>query len=75
MPYYPQYDYNGDGVLDSTDTTLLADWVNQLGGVVLDGHAETTFCPESFPAGTICDIDNSGVITQTDVNELYQIIN
>jgi len=75
VPYYPQYDYNADGVLDSTDTTLLGAWVIELNGTPVEGFAETTYCPENFPAGTICDIDNSGVITQTDVNELFQIIN
>lgn len=67
VPYYPQFDYNYDGVLDSADTTILAG--------VLANSTGSILCPTDFPRGADCDINDDYLLTQTDINELFQVIN
>ena len=63
QPYYPQFDYNNDDVLNQSDLEFL------FGLIATD--AGLNGCPD----GKVCDLTNSGSLGAADMDALWKIIN
>jgi len=73
MPYYPQYDYNDDGVLDTQDMSLLTPIILNVEPYYSMTGTELQKCEVTY-VGKDCDLNDSATLTTFDVVRLGQII-